>query len=290
MLINSSYFTGGERNIPNTHYSDVSGLISEIISIREPEYLLKALGYELYSIFKAGIIAATPDQRYRDILLGAEFIGLNGEKKRWEGLVSLTEPQANVIIWSAATPEIFFTVGVGDAPAAGATEYNNSSLVGKTFKVKQRGVGPLEQLEPDESNNATADIATLETGGFRWLNGFAFSDADKYTIEIASSAIDANGATVVAFPVSPIADYVYYYWLKHTHTQVTNTSTVKTDNANSTPISPKYKATEAWNSMVRRTSLLVEFLMVNSSTYPEYQYHLSSRELKNLITKINLFF
>lgn len=290
MLINSSYFTGGERNIPNTHYADVAGLISELINLREPEYMTKALGYELYLALKNGLLSSSPDARYLSILLGADFIGLNGTKKRWPGLVSVTDAQSSVTINSSSTPSIFFTVGTADAPIAGATQYDNPSLVGKKIKVTQRGFGPLELLNEDESNEATADIAIVDTGGFRWLNGFSFGGGDKYLIEFDSALLDISGAEIVQFQVSPIADYVYYYWLKHVHTQVTNTSTVKTDNANSSIVSPKYKATEAWNAMADKTALLYEFLVVNSTTYPEYQYHQSSRELINLLTKINLFF
>lgn len=183
-LINSSYFIG-EKNIPNITYADVSGVLNNLILAHENEYLKIALGYELFLLFMPGIIVATPNQRYLDILNGQDFTGENGKRKRWAGLIS------------PATP----------------------------FNAQ-----------------------------------------------------------------SPIADYVYYYWLKFNHTQTSGLGEVRSEVQNAARVSPKHKAVMAWNGMVEKSWLLYEFLKVNPVTYPEFQAYLSDPDINLMLTKINTFF
>jgi hypothetical protein len=168
--------------IPNLSYPEIQAVLNSLIQIRETEYLKDALGYEFFSLFSAGILVATVDQRYTDLLTGANFTDRQGNLQRWPGFTSVTNP------------------------------------------------------------------------------------------------------------VSPISDYVYYYWLKHKHTQVMEVGIVQTDNQNAKLVSPKHKACDAWNSMVDRTCLMYEFLMANILFYPEFQNHSNSKALMLLTTKINPFF
>ena len=188
-LINSSYFIG-EKNVPNKDGADVSVVLNNLIDRYEPEYLKKALGYELFLSFMTGIQVTTPDQRYTDLLIGKDFTGQNGKLNRWAGFI-------NVI---------------------------------------------------------------------------------------------PGGAIVVAYPLSPIADYVYWYWLKHNHSQTSGLGEVRSELQNAVRVSPKHKAVKTWNDMVEKTWLLYEFLKVNPTTYPEFQAYLSDPDINLMLTKINTFF
>ena len=107
-LVDSTYFIG-EKNIPNTTYSDVSSLLDNLIMIHEEEYLIKAMGYELYSLFVTGLLENNPAQIWLDILFGKVFIGFDGRKKQWKGLVTLTTPNPSFFI--KTVDDIFFKVG-----------------------------------------------------------------------------------------------------------------------------------------------------------------------------------
>ncbi len=178
-IINNSYFNS-ERIVPNLSYPEVSALLTDIIKVRETEYLTKALGYELFSLFVAGIAVPTPDTRYLNILNGVTFTNKFGQLQRFKGL-------------------------------------------------------------KDEVN---------------------------YN--------------------SPIADYVYYYWLKYKHTQVSESGVVQSDNQNSKIVSGKHKACDAWNKMVDNTSVLCDYLALNSTLYPEFKWF--RYDLDKLTTKIQPFF
>lgn len=286
MLIDSSYFIG-DLNVPNTIADDVSSSLTNLIRLREKEYLIKLMGYELYKAFSTGIAAATPAQRYLDILLGADFTDYAGKLRHWDGLISITTPGASVHVALGLTDDIFFVVG---SLLDGTTAYVNNSLAGLNFRVTQRGYGPLELLKSDNSNIATADISNNPAGGFTWINGTKFSINDKYQIELVSTTINVANVSIAAAPVSPIADYVFYWWLFSQHTLTSGIGQVKTQGQNSVRVSEKYKAVAAWNSMVDRSILLYYFLKQNIAVYPEYQLYLNDRGVSNLLTKIHASF
>ena len=289
-LINSSYFIG-ETNVPNKSYADVSIVLNSLIEKHEPEYLKTVLGYELFLNFMTGIQDTTPNQRYTDLLLGQDFTGQNGKLKRWGGFISLASGSNEVFINPAPINDFSFVVGVTlGAPVIGDTSYINTSLAGKTYKVTQRGFGPLEWLKDNNSNVATADIQYNLTGGFTWLNGVSFSTNDKYFITGIFDPIDISTLPLSFKPISPIADYVYWFWLKYNHSQTSGLGEVRSEAQNAVRVSPKHKAVMAWNDMVEKTWLLYEFLKVNPVTYPEFQAYLSDPDINLMLTKINTFF
>ena len=96
--------------------------------------------------------------------------------------------------------------------------------------------------------------------------------------------------TVVANALSPIANYVYWFWLKSNHTQTSGLGEVRNEAQNAVRVSPKHKAVKTWNDMVDKTWLLYEFLKVNPGTYPEFQAYLSDPDINLMLTKINTFF
>lgn len=67
---------------------------------------------------------------------------------------------------------------------------------------------------------------------------------------------------------SPIANYIYFHYLRHNHTQVTITG-VKADGDDGRLVSPERKMMFAWNDMVRMNIRLVRWLQANNADYPD---------------------
>jgi hypothetical protein len=84
-IITNPYFIG-KISIP-TDNSYVSANLSTFIDRTEKQYLIDALGYELYKGFIAYVANPSPSvQRYDDILDGAEFTNSYGNLDKWDGL------------------------------------------------------------------------------------------------------------------------------------------------------------------------------------------------------------
>lgn len=71
-------------------------------------------------------------------------------------------------------------------------------------------------------------------------------------------------------PVSPIAQFVYWHYVRDLHIQQAGTGTVKPENANSTVVSPIMKMVQAWNEMVKSINVLWQFLEANSEVYSDF--------------------
>lgn len=70
---------------------------------------------------------------------------------------------------------------------------------------------------------------------------------------------------------SPIADYVYYWYLVGKVNHVSGTGQVQAKNENSEIVSSANQQVQAWNDMVDKTRFLSEFLYQNYTVYPEYR-------------------
>lgn len=66
---------------------------------------------------------------------------------------------------------------------------------------------------------------------------------------------------------SPIANYIYFYYLRHNHTQASITG-VKADGDDGRLVSPERKMIFAWNEMVKMNGKLIGWLRDNRSNYP----------------------
>ena len=74
---------------------------------------------------------------------------------------------------------------------------------------------------------------------------------------------------------SLIANYVYWHWLQNEASETTGTGEKMPANQNAVNTSPANKMIRAWNEMVDMINELVEFLMSNQATYPEFLVHYS---------------
>lgn len=113
MLIDKTYFIG-EINIAQLSQPAVQAALTLFIEKREPEYLEKALGYEFYQLFTAGITAE--EQRYEDLRDGAEYNNSDGHLKKWKGLITTDKrsPIANYIYYWHMRDNVTFTAGTGE--------------------------------------------------------------------------------------------------------------------------------------------------------------------------------
>lgn len=102
--------------------------------------------------------------------------------------------------------------------------------------------------------------------------------------------VTSLGVPVAETLVSPIADYCYFYWMKQKASQTAEMGEMKPQGQNAVPITPRRKMTSCWNSMVDKCLLLKEFFQVNSTVYPEYDYHVGTKECRLLLTKMNPYF
>ncbi len=165
-IIDYTYFRD-DIYLPQTGNTEGRTLINQFIEKREPEYLKKALGYDLWKAFTTGIEGSgTPDQRWVDLLEGKEYEYASVNNK-WEGFEN-----------------------------------------------------------------------------------------------------DAK--------ISPIANYVYYWYVskKAVDNTLVGTATGAVDN--NTRVNPMDTLVDAWNSMVDMNRALWEFLYANKDTYPEWTYYESS--------------
>lgn len=67
--------------------------------------------------------------------------------------------------------------------------------------------------------------------------------------------------------LSPIANYVYYWYVRNLHQQMTTISVVKNKGENSVNVSPDEKLAKAWNDMVVWVRDCWEYIYHNNVTY-----------------------
>lgn len=81
---------------------------------------------------------------------------------------------------------------------------------------------------------------------------------------------------------SPIANYVYFHYLRDHQSDATATG-VKKDTDEGTLVSPELKMVRAWNDMVSMNDALFRWIDSNRNDYPEWSYDVY------LLGKINIF-
>lgn len=258
MLIDRSYFIG-DLNIPNTDNQAVGDLVDWFIEKYETEFLEHALSYPLYKALKAGLQAIPVEQRWLDLVQGVEYMDISNRLQKWRGLV--TQPPT-VLNSLDALNTIAIVVGRGqqyDPVAAQNKTTIPAVLVGKDFIIEQRGIGELrtdeysiDPLHPDQ--------LTLLTG--------TFAVNDTYFYKSATLAINTSTGTSKQ---SPIANYVYFWFMKNNASQTTGMGEKNTNAENAGPGNPGLKMVRAWNEMSRWVMELRYFLRSNAAVYPEWQ-------------------
>ena len=88
---------------------------------------------------------------------------------------------------------------------------------------------------------------------------------------------------------SPIADYVYYHYLRQVANNASGVGQVQATVENSMIVSSAKQQARSYNNMVTKCMLFVEFMQLNGSVYPEYQFQLGNIDLWNLLTRVNAY-
>lgn len=114
-------------------------------------------------------------------------------------------------------------------------------------------------------------IEGLEAEGQRWINlrdGSEYSNARNHVRKWAGFVNDSR--------ISPIADYVYYWWSRDSITFTTTEGEVKSKKENAVDTSATGKQSRAYNSMVDATKVLWDYLSNakdegGTKIYPEFK-------------------
>lgn len=253
MLIDRTYFVG-ELNIPNTSQAAIGSLTDLFIEKYEEEWLREVLGYTLNKAFKAGLQVIPVAQKWTDLIEGVEYTH-NSKTKFWKGLVSQPPSVLNAL---DALNTIAVVVGRGQQydPITGSSSTTiPAALVGKDFIFNQRGIGQLLTSE----YSIVGNILTLASG--------QFAVNDIYIYKSATLAINTSTGTNKQ---SPIANYVYYWYIRNNYTQTSTMSEVKATNENAVIANPSLKMDRAWNEMSAWICELIDYLDAKKDDYTEW--------------------
>lgn len=72
--------------------------------------------------------------------------------------------------------------------------------------------------------------------------------------------------------MSPVANYVYWHWLKDQTTQTVGLGEVSSKSENASLVSPATKMVRAWNEMSEWVDELYYFMQTNYADYPEWKF------------------
>jgi hypothetical protein len=140
VYIDETYFVGA-LNIPNTDKDYVLQRLTSFIDTLELELLQDVLGYPLYKAFVAATGDYDPDasnasidQKWLNILEGAEYTGRDNRLHFWKGLLfeQGTTPRsliANYVYYYWLKDNTTQTVGIGEATAKAENSDNASPMI-----------------------------------------------------------------------------------------------------------------------------------------------------------------
>lgn len=131
-----------------------------------------------------------------------------------------------------------------------------------------------------------AGIAVLPTPATKWTD---IRDGKEYTNRAGVlSKWKGLKFTDGTAKKSLIANYVYWHWQQNEMTVTTGNGEKVPNNQSAINASAAQKMVWAWNRMVDWNLLLIEFLLSNTATYPEFETYYG-RMPWNLLKKQNMF-
>ena len=255
-LIDQSYFFGSLTLPLSDTDAGVSGF-NVFLNEYEKKLLTSLFGYELNKAFQAGLLIDPIADRWNDLLYGKEYT-FESRLKKWDGLIMLGDGVSATI-----NNKNFIEVEVGrggefDPVTESVSTTIPVDFVGASFILHKRGTGPLKANEYSVSGN-TLTLAT----------GYTFAEGDTYFYQKEISvSISAESGLV---PQSPIANFVYYHWMRNNASFSTASGEKTIKNPTAVNTTPVVKMVDAWNEMAGWNKKLVEFLYVNLVTYPEFK-------------------
>lgn len=275
MIIDQSYFIGG-LHVAGLDVPSVQEKLNRYIVRYETEYLERILAYQLATDFITGLTENPIDDKWIALLTGATFTNSYGVPDKWKGFIQSSD---NInYTFNTSIKGFAWIVGQSGSPIAGTSTFSDNRLLNKQFIIERIGYGTLFKegdegvINPDFS--MTGSTITL-------LNGDTFAPSEKYYIHLLSigSSINYTGINI-----SPIANYVYFYYMRDNATQTTRNSEKLSQSANATDVSPANKQRAAWNDMVWMNKKLYGYLRANNVTYGYNLNYNSCNELfKNIM-------
>ena len=146
MIINTTFFDGGELNIPGTDTTAISESLDDIIGIYEPDYLKKALSYPLWKLFNA-TLPIPPAGRFADLLNGGvEYTDSNGYVKEWGGFNTVFTSPIAMYIW------YWFQRKIASYNTPGGEQK------GKTENAQNVGVDTKQMQQWNKMSRITCDL------------------------------------------------------------------------------------------------------------------------------------
>ena len=132
----------------------------------------------------------------------------------------------------------------------------------------------IEQFEPEY-------LIELFGGEMaRLFMDYVYNEAeDKVAVERWDNLKDQLVFGLSARPISPIAEYVYYYYVNGRQKSATSEGVTIQQNK---PSNPTQECVSAWNRMVKANERIGIWIQENKSTYPEW------RKDENVFRYINL--
>lgn len=152
--IDTDYFKG-QIDIPFDNFDDES-FQTDYIDVYEKEVLIKLLGYDLYTRFKAGLEEATVDQKWTDLKEGADYdVEVSGiiYKSTWNGFVN--DEMISLIAyyiyykWLEKNNEQLTGTGVGIANKENATDFDKNKKLVQSWNLASQLAGCEGNTELD---------------------------------------------------------------------------------------------------------------------------------------------
>jgi hypothetical protein len=118
-----------------------------------------------------------------------------------------------------------------------------------------------------------------------YVAGIAAGSPDAKWVTLNNMIYYTDAAlTAAGTGISPVADYVYFYYQRSQATLTLTNSEVKAAHENFTVDSPAEKMIAAWNDMVRLSGEIQSYIIDND--YPEF---FTSKVQPTVFTRINSF-
>lgn len=165
------------------------------------------------------------------------------------------------------------------------------SLIDNTYFIRGLSLAQLDQAA--QVARLTQYQASHEPRFLEYVLGYSFNKLFQANLTDARFVALKNGAEYTyndvtgkwkgfsnAEKVSPIANYIFYYWLKDDAEKTVGIGVAQSQAENATMSSPRYLMLSAWNEMIYMVKSMNTFLAANAATYPEYK----QSETKQLCT------
>lgn len=154
-------------------------------------------------------------------------------------------------------------------------------LIDRTYFVGELNIPNSEQ--PVVESRLNSFIAKYETkflcdvlgnGLYKlFRTGLTLDPIDARWLNLKNGVDDWNGLiyTEGGYKRSPIANFVYFHWMRDALTQSTGSGEMRPTIEGGSKTSINWKQVTAWNDMCEQVESLYTFLSSDLVTYPEYE-------------------